>query len=183
MGQLIDDLLAFSQIGRTTMHAADGRSDGDGDGGRRRKRSPPPAARLSCPIAPLPPCHGEPALLNQVFVNLMSNAVKFTAQGAQPDDHDWLDDRTARPVYFVRDNGVGFDERYAEKLFGVFQRLHRTEEFEGTGVGLAIVHRIITRHGGRVWAEGKMNGGATFYFTLPPQLGDTRRCRQGFRRR
>jgi signal transduction histidine kinase len=166
MGQLIDDLLAFSQIGRTTMLrqtldfttmvtsiaqeaiAASGRA-------------------IELTIEPLPPCYGEGALLNQVFVILISNAVKFTAKVANPAITIGATGSGGETVYFVRDNGVGFDDRYAEKLFGVFQRLHRSEEFEGTGVGLAIVHRIITRHGGRVWAEGKLNAGATFYFTLP----------------
>jgi light-regulated signal transduction histidine kinase (bacteriophytochrome) len=115
----------------------------------------------------MPPCFGEPVLIKQLLANLISNAVKFTARreravvtiGATTN---------GETVYFVRDNGAGFDERFAEKLFGVFQRLHRTVEFEGTGVGLAIVQRIINRHGGRVWAEGRVDEGATFYFTLPP---------------
>ena len=121
---------------------------------------------IALSVAPLPPCFGEPSLLNQVFVNLVSNAVKFTANvpGAAITIGCRINGET---VYFVRDNGVGFDERYAEKLFGVFQRLHRAADFEGTGVGLAIVHRVITRHGGRIWAESKLNEGATFYFTLP----------------
>ena len=166
MGQLIDDLLAFSQIGRSTMlrqtvdltaMATSAAHDAIAASGR--------VIELS--IDPLPPCYGESALLNQVFVNLISNAVKFTARVERPAITIGTTDVNGETVFFVRDNGVGFDERYAEKLFGVFQRLHRAEEFEGTGVGLAIVHRIITRHGGRVWADGKLNGGATFYFTLP----------------
>jgi signal transduction histidine kinase len=166
MGQLIDDLLSFSRIGRSTLTrqtfdltalvtavahevtAASGRE-------------------IAVTIEPLPPCYGEAALLNQVFVNLLSNAVKFTAPVAQPAIHVGTRIDNGEIVYFVRDNGVGFDDRYADKLFGVFQRLHRRNEFEGTGVGLAIVQRIIHRHGGRVWAEGRINEGATFYFTLP----------------
>jgi signal transduction histidine kinase len=166
MGQLIDDLLSFSQAGRSTMSrqlvdltamasavaheavAASGRA-------------------IALSIAPLPPCHGEPALLNQVFVNLVGNAVKFSARAERPLITIGSVDINGEPAYFVRDNGVGFDDRYAEKLFGVFQRLHRADEFEGTGVGLAIVHRIITRHGGRVWAESQGGEGATFYFTVP----------------
>jgi signal transduction histidine kinase len=165
MGQLIDDLLSFSRIGRAAMSkqnvdvtaiAAAVAHDAIAGSGRDIELS----------IAPLPPCFGEPSLLQQVFVNLVSNAVKFTAN--VPNAAITIGCRTnGETVYFVRDNGVGFDERYAGKLFGVFQRLHRAADFEGTGVGLAIVQRVITRHGGRIWAEGKLNEGATFYFTLP----------------
>ena len=167
MGQLIDDLLAFAQISRAPLS--------------RQRVDLTQLARITADeaitgathsiklvIEPLPPCLGEPVLLKQVFANLISNAIKFTAKtdrarvtiGALADGE--------AVHYYVRDNGAGFDERFAEKLFGVFQRLHRTGEFEGTGVGLAIVQRIINRHGGRVWAEGRINQGATFYFTLPP---------------
>ncbi len=167
MGQLIDDLLAFAQITRAPLarHRVDlnhlARTTAD-------EVLATATHSVDLEIEALPPCAGEPALLKQVFTNLMANAIKFTSRtprakvvvGAIPGDGE--------TAYFVRDNGAGFDERFAEKLFGVFQRLHRTAEFEGTGVGLAIVQRIIVRHGGRVWAEGKVNQGATFYFTLPP---------------
>lgn len=121
-------------------------------------------------MSELPPCQADSALLKQVFVNLLSNALKFSRhrEGAAV-EVGWrrdLDDRTHH-TYFVMDNGAGFDMRYADKLFRVFQRLHRPEEYEGTGVGLAIVQRIIHRHGGRVWAEGAPGKGAMFYFTLP----------------
>ena len=170
MGELIDDLLAFSRIGRTTMVrqtvdlmqiattvardliAASGRD-------------------IELNVSSLHPCYGEGALINQVFVNLIANAIKFTAKVAKPVITIGCTSNGVT-TYFVRDNGVGFDERYAEKMFGVFQRLHRSDEYEGTGVGLAIVHRIVTRHGGRVWAEGKPNEGATFYFTLPSVTPD-----------
>jgi len=166
MGQLIDDLLAFSQIGRTTML----RQSVNMTSLAKTVATEAVAASgraIDLTVEDLPDCYGEVALLNQVFVNLVSNAVKFTATTPHPAITIGSHTNNGETVYFVRDNGAGFDDRYAEKLFGVFQRLHRAEDFEGTGVGLAIVHRIITRHGGRVWAEGKPNGGATFYFTIP----------------
>jgi len=167
MGHLIDDLLAFSRLGRQELVKK--RVDmGElarsvADDVRRTEGSRP----LEITVDALPPARGDRALLRQALENLVQNSAKFTRGrtparieiGSQPDG--------GRTVYFVKDNGAGFDERYAEKLFGVFQRLHRAEEFEGTGVGLAIVQRIVTRHGGRVWAEGKVDAGATFYFTLP----------------
>ena len=114
----------------------------------------------------LPEAHGDPALLRHVWLNLLDNALKFTA----PKPHARIEIGAAagagETVYFVRDTGVGFDMRYADKLFSTFQRLHGSE-FGGTGIGLAIVKRIVTRHGGRVWAEGKVGEGATFYFALP----------------
>ena len=125
--------------------------------------------RIEIILGDLPPCDGEPALLKQVWTNLLSNAIKYTrgrevatiAVGCRADGGP-----PGEPTYFVRDNGVGFDMRYADKLFGVFQRLHRAEDYEGTGVGLAIVQRVVHRHGGRVWAEAQPDQGATFYFTL-----------------
>ncbi|MGH8189524.1 MAG: sensor histidine kinase, partial [Steroidobacteraceae bacterium] len=111
--------------------------------------------------------HADPALLKQAMTNLLSNALKFSRAATPPVVTIGSDYRSGQRVYFVRDNGVGFDMRYAEKLFGVFERLHNAAEFEGTGVGLAIVKQIIERHGGRVWAEATPGTGATFYFTLP----------------
>jgi light-regulated signal transduction histidine kinase (bacteriophytochrome) len=167
MGDLIDDLLDFARLSQspleTTTLDLEGlvRSVSDDlqrSGGDRR---------VDVVVGALPPARGDPALLRQALVNLIGNALKFTR--GRPDARVEIGAARAggETVYHVRDNGVGFDQRYASKLFGVFERLHRAEEFEGTGVGLALVQRIIQRHGGRVWAEGRVNEGATFYFTLP----------------
>ena len=119
-------------------------------------------------IQPLGVAEADPALLRLVFANLISNAVKFTGGRTNPKiEIGCTTDSTAETVFFVRDNGAGFDPEYTEKLFGLFQRLHSQDEFEGTGLGLANMQRIILRHGGRVWAEGAVNVGATFYFSLP----------------
>ena len=115
----------------------------------------------------LPEVEGDAVLLGQVFTNLLSNAIKFSSKQAHPIIEIGSCERNGEPAIFVRDNGVGFDPRYADKLFGVFQRLHRQDEFSGTGIGLATVQRIIHRHGGRIWAESAPGQGATFFFTLP----------------
>ena len=166
MSQLIDDLLRFTQLGRQPLSRQ--RVDmthlvqevlGEilpGGGGRS----------IETRTGELPACLGDPALLKQVWINLLSNGVKFT-RGRSPAVIEIGSERNhGQCVFFVRDNGVGFDMRYARKLFTVFQRLHREDEFEGTGVGLAIVQRVIRRHGGRVWAASEPGRGATFYFTL-----------------
>ncbi len=117
-------------------------------------------------VGTLPFVECDPALMKQVFANLLSNAVKFTRPRPQAVIEVGAKTQDGQPVVFVRDNGVGFSMKYADKLFGVFQRLHRQEDFEGTGVGLATVRRIIQKHGGRIWAEAELDQGATFYFTL-----------------
>ena len=118
-------------------------------------------------VDPLPPAPGDRTLIRQVWVNLLSNAVKFSAKAPAPVIRVCGRTEDTEFIFSVRDNGVGFEMQYYNKLFGVFQRLHSAEEFPGTGVGLAIVKRVVTRHGGRVWAEGKPDEGATFYFALP----------------
>jgi light-regulated signal transduction histidine kinase (bacteriophytochrome) len=126
----------------------------------------PAGRRVDIRIAELPECRADPTLLQQVFVNLLSNALKYTRRTDSAVIEIGFCCDQGRNTYFVKDNGAGFSMEFAGKLFGVFQRLHRADQFEGTGVGLAIVHRIVVRHGGRVWAEAAPNQGATFYFTL-----------------
>ncbi len=167
--KLIEDILAFSRASRTALTA----SAIDMDALVRaayEELSPARVGRsVQLTVHKLPPAYGDPAMIRQVVTNLLDNAIKFTrprdtAQievGAQAGDRE--------TVYYVKDNGVGFDMQYVEHLFGAFQRLHSAEQFEGSGIGLAIVKRIVTRHGGRVWAEGKVGAGATFYFALPLQ--------------
>jgi PAS domain S-box-containing protein len=167
MGQLVDDLLAFSRLGRQKLESSDINMAAMAQAvfGEQAAQSPKRALQLE--LKPLLPAHGDRAMIRVVLRNLLSNAIKFTKPrnpalievGSRQED--------GQAVYHVKDNGVGFDMKYAHKLFGVFQRLHSTEEFEGTGVGLALVQRVIHRHGGRVWAEGRVNQGATFYFSLP----------------
>ncbi|MDB5336657.1 MAG: multi-sensor signal transduction histidine kinase, partial [Planctomycetaceae bacterium] len=181
MGQLVDDLLAFSRLGRLALNKriidpnqmvrlclAEMKTEQEG-------------RQLEIIIDDLPDCEADPTLLKQVWTNLLSNALKYTSkrQGVQIAIGCRTQLRTStnghatgpsvadnETVYFVKDNGAGFDMKYADKLFGVFQRLHRAADYDGTGVGLAIVQRIINRHGGRVWGEAQVNQGATFSFTL-----------------
>jgi signal transduction histidine kinase len=173
LGWLIDDLLAFSRTGRAEMQTQRVELDELVREVRRELASEVVDRRITWKIAPLPPVRGDPILLRQVWVNLLSNAIKFTAP--RPEAHIEIgaippDAGSGDVTLFVRDDGVGFDPQYTHKLFGVFQRLHREEEFEGTGIGLATVYRIVRRHGGRVWAEGGLDHGATFYLTLE-QIG------------
>jgi signal transduction histidine kinase len=168
MGNLIDDLLAFSRIGRTETKttAVDLQqlvADVASEIGAQAKDQD-----ISWNIGALPVCYGDRALLRVVLVNLLSNAVKFSGTRPQAKvEVGSVDGHGDKSEIFVRDNGVGFDMQYADKLFGVFQRLHRADEFEGTGIGLATVQRIVHRHGGTVRAEATEHQGATFYFSLP----------------
>jgi signal transduction histidine kinase len=168
MGQLIDDLLAFSRLG--TREVA--RSSFDMTALVRAALEDVQAQNrgreVQLSLRDLPPAYADRAMVGQVWANLLSNAFKFTSRRAVA--HIEIGARTdgPTPVYFMHDDGIGFDMQYADKLFGVFQRLHSGDEFEGTGVGLALVKRIVERHGGRVWAEAAVDHGATFYFTLPP---------------
>jgi light-regulated signal transduction histidine kinase (bacteriophytochrome) len=166
MGQLIDDLLTFARLSRLPV--------------RRQAVAPldlvhqvleelrleQEGRQIELTLSDLPLCQADPALLKQVWFNLLTNAFKYTRQRETAKIEVGYRQEGKKGVYFVRDNGVGFDMQYADKLFGVFQRLHLAEEYEGTGVGLAIVQRILHRHGGRIWAEAALDKGATFYFTL-----------------
>ncbi|MGO9139757.1 MAG: PAS domain S-box protein [Syntrophales bacterium] len=166
MGQLIDDLLTFSRLGRKQMSLALLDMELLTKDAWKELQAGDPERCIKLTIESMPPCYGDMALIKQVLINLLSNAVKFTKYkdaaeivvGGYADGNEH--------VYYIRDNGVGFDMAYYDKLFGVFQRLHSTDQFEGTGVGLATVQRIILRHGGRVWAAGKVHEGACFYFAL-----------------
>jgi len=167
MGQLIDDLLAFSRIGRRQLNRSTIDMTQLAASVYEELRMMSPERKLEVLIHPLPPMMGDAPLIRQVFVNLISNALKFTNGGNHTIVEIGSKAEKDETVYFVRDNGVGFDMQYQDRLFGVFQRLHTAEEFEGTGVGLAIVKRIVNRHGGRVWADAKLKDGATFYFSFP----------------
>jgi signal transduction histidine kinase len=168
MGTLIDDLLAFSRLGRKALKPASldmaqmaqrsfDRLNHDGD------------VHPEIRIGKLPAATADASLLEQVWSNLLSNAIKFSSKKDKPVVEVGAISEESENIYFVRDNGAGFDPRYTSKLFGVFQRLHGEAEFPGTGVGLALVHRIISRHGGRVWADGQPGDGATFHFSLPKE--------------
>ncbi|MEW6731794.1 MAG: PAS domain S-box protein [Acidobacteriota bacterium] len=171
MGNLIDDLLSFSRMGRSELRSTRVNLAQLLKDVQRDLQDEIRGRNIEWIIGSLPEVHGDSAMLKIVLTNLLSNALKYTSPqpyakieiGCIPDNQDEI-------VFFIRDNGVGFDMQYVDKLFGVFQRLHRVNEFEGTGIGLATVRRIIHRHGGRTWAKGMVDNGATFYFSLPNKL-------------
>jgi light-regulated signal transduction histidine kinase (bacteriophytochrome) len=171
-GTLVDNLLSFSQLGRATLQRAAVDMDAVVSEVRPRIELSQPGRRIEWRIQPLPAAYGDRSMLAAIFQNLLENAVKFTRDretaeievGAQPREHE--------TVYWVADNGAGFDMTYADKMFGVFQRLHRIEDFPGTGIGLANVKRIVERHGGRVWAEGEVDRGAKVLFALPNRASE-----------
>jgi PAS domain S-box-containing protein len=172
MGDLIDDLLAFSRAGRVGLQKREINLDELVGETLKEFQAETKGRRIDWQIHPLPAVWADPDLLRQVLANLISNAVKFTGARARAKiEIGCTPDANGKTAIFIRDNGAGFDPRYAHKLFGVFQRLHSAVEFEGTGIGLANVQRIICRHGGRAWAEGVVDGGATFYFSIPKQKG------------
>ena len=172
MGELIDDLLAFSRLSRQPLRTQPVAPAELVRQVLRELHRDQEGRQMEITVGELPVCQGDPRLLKQVLVNLLSNGFKYTRtrEVARIEVGALNPDGAAGPVYYVRDNGIGFDMRYSSKLFGVFQRLHGMLEYPGTGVGLAIVQRIVHRHGGRVWAEAAVNQGATFYFVLSPAL-------------
>jgi light-regulated signal transduction histidine kinase (bacteriophytochrome)/HAMP domain-containing protein len=167
MGMLIDDLLSFSRMGRKTMVC----QNVDFNALLREViaefREEAQGREIEWSLADLPVVSGDAAMLRQVWANLISNALKYTRGRAPAKIEVGYREESGEQIFFVRDNGAGFEMKYAEKLFGVFQRLHSEESFEGTGIGLANVRRIISRHSGRTWAEGQLDKGAIFYFSLP----------------
>lgn len=182
MGLLIDDILTFSRVGRKDIEIFDIKMEELAREVSNEIMSLAAEKSARIEIKAMPPALGDRSMIRQVFINLFSNAFKFTGKradaaieagsieaGLEPGamNFEKQQNMEKQNIYYVKDNGVGFDMHYSDRLFGVFQRLHSSEEFEGTGIGLAIVKRIINKHGGRVWAEGKINGGAVFYFTLP----------------
>lgn len=167
MGQLIDDLLEFSRLGRKGMDKSIGNMQEVVENVSREIASQEKGRKIRLLIHPLEPVKADVQMMRQVWVNLVSNAVKYTRKTAEPVIEIGGKSDKDKITYFIKDNGVGFNMKYAGKLFEVFQRLHRADEFEGTGVGLALVKRIVKRHGGEIWAEASENKGATFYFTLP----------------
>ncbi len=166
MGQLIDDLLAFSKIGKKELNIAPINMTELAKNALQDLKNSLPPFSTKIKVQDLPQAMGDYNLMNLLFTNLISNAIKYSSQKKQAEVEIGSETQNNRIVYYVKDNGAGFDMKYYDKLFGVFQRLHSAEEFEGTGVGLALVKRIISRHGGNIWAEGKLDEGATFYFSL-----------------
>lgn len=167
MSQLIDDLLAFSRIGRTAMRKAPVDLSALVRAVIAELQPEIKSRKVEWTLQQLPYVSGDRSLLHQVFLNLLANAVKYTRTRAETSIQVFAVEQDDEIIVGIKDNGVGFDPAYSDKLFGVFQRLHNATEFEGTGVGLANVRRIVQRHGGRTWAESALGEGATFYFSLP----------------
>ncbi|HET9053628.1 MAG TPA: ATP-binding protein, partial [Cyclobacteriaceae bacterium] len=166
MGQLIDDLLDFSRLGRKPVVPSDINMKEMVETIMREQTAEVKNRRLDIKIMDMKPARGDAAMIHQVWVNLISNALKYSSRKDVSEIEAGSFAQEGKTVYYIRDNGAGFDMKYADKLFGVFQRLHKVNEFEGTGVGLALVKTIIKRHEGEIWADSKVDEGSTFYFSL-----------------
>jgi len=167
MGRLIDDLLNLSRLGREAIKKSEVNMNALTTVVLHEMKMEDPAISANIRIHDLKPCTADQMLIRQVWINLLSNAIKYSKKKENPQIEIGSYDKGDSTVYYVKDNGAGFDMKFAAKLFGVFIRLHDRSEFDGTGVGLALVHRIVTKHGGKVWANGKVGEGAVFYFSLP----------------
>jgi light-regulated signal transduction histidine kinase (bacteriophytochrome) len=167
MGTLIDDLLSFSRTGRAELKKSSIKMDLIVEDALTQIKTSITDRKIDWIISPMPEVHGDYNLLRLVWVNLLNNAVKYTRNKEKAVIQIGYMDEKREIIFYIQDNGVGFDMKYADKLFGVFQRLHSTSEFDGTGIGLANVQRIILRHGGRTWAEAETDKGASFYFSIP----------------
>jgi len=178
MGRLIDDLLTFSRTARTELQKTSISLCDLVRTAIRDLQQDAAGRHVQWKIGNLPEVEADRALLRQVMLNLIGNALKYTRTRKRAKIEVGSHPVKSEHIVFVRDNGVGFDDRYAHKLFGVFQRLHRAADFEGTGIGLANVRRIIARHGGRTWAEGQPDRGATFYFSLPDGIDAVKNRKQ-----
>jgi light-regulated signal transduction histidine kinase (bacteriophytochrome) len=168
-GRLVDDLLNFSHLGRTSLQMTRVDMNKLAEEARRSALVEVADREIVWNIEPLPDAWGDPAMLRQVMINVVGNAVKYTRTRQRAEITITGEANEADTLYCIADNGVGFDMKYVGKIFGVFQRLQRAEDFEGTGIGLALVRRIIDRHKGHVWAEGELDRGARFFITLPRQ--------------
>jgi light-regulated signal transduction histidine kinase (bacteriophytochrome) len=167
MGRLIDDLLNLSRLGREAITTSQIDMTALTQVVLHEMRMDDATIAAEIKVHELKPCVADQMLIRQVWINLISNAIKYSKKKEKPQIEIGSYEKGNSTVYYVKDNGAGFDMKFAAKLFGVFIRLHDRSEFDGTGVGLALVHRIITKHGGKVWANGKVNEGAVFYFSLP----------------
>ncbi len=167
MGKLIDDLLDFSRLGRRELAQTTVHMNSLVDHVKQELMTAATGREIEFKVSPLYSVEGDLSMIRQIWTNLISNAIKYTQKQPLAQIEIGCNKDNNHLTYYIRDNGVGFDMKYANKLFGVFQRLHKAEEFEGTGIGLAVVHRIVTRHGGQIWVEASVNEGATFYFFIP----------------